>query len=332
MSVTELFIRRPVMTTTIMVAMIFFGVIGYLNLPVSALPQVDFPTISVSASLPGADPETMASSVATPLEKQFSSIEGLRTMNSRSSQGTTTINLQFDLSRKIDAAAMDVQAAISKASGLLPPNMPSPPTFSKVNPAERPIYYLVLHSDAMPLYKVNDYAETFVSNSLAMIPGVAQVLNYSQQKFTVRVYINPDLLAAKHIGVNDVKKAIVAQNVNLPLGTLDGKYQTRTLKASGQLMDAKAYDPIIVSYVEGQPVRLDEIARVENSAYADKVFCYYKGKKCVALAVQRQPGSNTIRIVDDIEKMMPAIRASLPPTLNLEVVYQHVPIHKGIRR
>ncbi|MBI5248158.1 MAG: efflux RND transporter permease subunit [Desulfomonile tiedjei] len=321
MSATELFIRRPVMTTTIMVAMIFFGVIGYVNLPVSALPQVDFPTISVSASLPGADPETMASSVATPLEKQFSSIEGLRTMNSSSSQGRTTINLQFDLARKIDAAAMDVQACISKASGLLPPNMPSPPTFSKVNPAERPIFYMVLHSDAMPLYKVNEYAETFVSNSLAMIPGVAQVLNYSQQKFTVRVCINPDLLAAKQIGVNEVQKAIVAQNVNLPLGTLDGKHQTRTLKASGQLMEAKAYDPIIVSYVEGQPVRLDEIATVENSAYADKIFCYYKGKKCVALAVQRQPGSNTIRIVDDIEKMMPTIRASLPPTVHLEVVY-----------
>ncbi|MBI4964487.1 MAG: efflux RND transporter permease subunit [Desulfomonile tiedjei] len=321
MTGTELFIRRPVMTTTIMIAMIFFGVIGYLNLPVSALPQVDFPTLSVRAALPGADPETMASSVATPLEKQFSSIEGLRTMNSTSSQGTTTINLQFELSRKIDAAAMDVQAAISKASGLLPPNMPSPPTFSKVNPAERPIYYMVMHSDAMPLYKVNEYAETFVSNSLSLVPGVAQVLNYSQQKFTVRVYINPDLLATKQIGINEVRNAIVAQNVNLPLGTLDGQYHTRTLKASGQLMDAKAYEPVIVSYVEGQPVRLDEVATVENSVYADKIYCYYNGKKCVALAVQRQPGSNTINIVDEIERLMPTIRASLPPTVQLEVVY-----------
>lgn len=309
------------MTTIIMVAMIFFGFMAYRNLPVSALPQVDFPTISVSASLPGADPETMASSVATPLEKQFSSIDGLRTMNSTSSQNRTTINLQFDLSRKIDAAAMDVQAAITRASGLLPPNMPSPPSFSKVNPAERPIYYLVLHSDAMPLYRVNDYAETYVSNAISMVPGVAQVLNYSQQKFTVRVYVNPDLLAAKKIGINEVKNAIVSQNVNLPLGTLDGKYETRTLKASGQLMDAKDYDPIIVSYVEGQPVRLDEVAKAQNSVYADKVACYYNGKKCVALAVQRQPGSNTIKIVDDIEKMMTSIRASLPPTVELEVVY-----------
>jgi len=321
MNFTEVFIRRPVMTTTIMAAMIFFGALGYVKLPVSALPQVDFPTLSVQASLPGADPETMASSVATPLEKQFSSIQGLRTMNSTSSQGKTTINLQFELSRQIDAAAMDVQAAITKASGLLPPNMPNPPTFSKVNPAERPIYYMVMHSDTMPLYKVNDYAETFVSNSLSLIPGVAQVINYSQQKFTVRVYINPDLLAAKQIGINEVTKAIIAQNVNLPLGTLDGQHQTRTLKASGQLMDARAYNPIIVSYVAGQPVRLEEIARVENSVYADKVFCYYNGKKCVALAVQRQPGSNTIDIVDGIEKLMPTIRASLPPTVNLEVVY-----------
>lgn len=321
MNFTELFIRRPVMTTIIMVAMIFFGIIGYVNLPVSALPQVDFPTLSVQASLPGADPETMASSVATPLEKQFSSIQGLRTMNSTSSQGTTTINLQFDLSRKIDAAGMDVQAAITKASGLLPPNMPSPPTFSKINPAERPIYYLVMNSDTMPLYKVNEYAETFVSNSLSLIPGVAQVINYSQQKFTVRVHINPDLLAAKQIGINEITRAIVAQNVNLPLGTLDGPHQTRTLKASGQLMEARAYNPIIVSYVAGQPVRLEEVARVENSVYADKVFCYYNGKQCVALAVQRQPGSNTIDIVDGIEKLMPSIRASLPPTVNLEVVY-----------
>jgi hydrophobic/amphiphilic exporter-1 (mainly G- bacteria), HAE1 family len=328
MNITELFVRRPVMTTTVMVAMIFFGAIGYLKLPVSALPQVDFPTISVSATLPGADPETMASSVATPLEKQFSSIEGLRTMNSSSAQSKTTINLQFDLSRKIDAAAMDVQAAITRASGLLPPNMPSPPTFSKVNPAEKPIYYMVLHSDAMPMYKVNDYAETFVSNALSMIPGVAQVLNYSQQEFTVRVYINPDLLAIKQIGVNEVRNAIISQNVNLPLGTLDGKNETRTLKASGQLMDAKAYEPIIVSYVEGQPVRLDEIAKVENSVYADKVFCYYNGKRCVALAIQRQPGSNTISIVDDIEKMMPTIRASLPPTVELEAVYD---MSKSIR-
>ncbi len=321
MNFVELFIRRPVMTVIFMVAMTFFGILGYINLPVAALPEVDFPTISVQAVLPGADPETVASSVATPLEKQFSSIQGLRTMNSSSSQGRTTINIQFDLSRKIDEAAMDVQAAINKAGGLLPQNMPSPPTFTKVNPAERPIFYMAMYSDAMPLYKVNEYAETFVSNSLSSISGVAQVINYSQQKFTVRVYIKPELLAVKQIGVNEVTRAIMSQNVNLPLGTLDGAERTRTLKASGQLLDADAYKPLIVSYFEGQPVRLDEVADVKNSVYADKITSYYRGKRCVALAVQRQPGSNTIGIVDDIQKMLPTIRASLPPTINLEIIY-----------
>ncbi|MEW6350527.1 MAG: efflux RND transporter permease subunit [Thermodesulfobacteriota bacterium] len=321
MSKTELFIRRPVLTTTILASMMFAGVIGYLNLPVAALPQVDFPTLAVNASLPGADPETIAASVATPLEKQFSTIQGLRTMSSTSSAGTTRITLQFDLTRSIDAAAMDVQAAITTASGLLPPNMPSPPSFQKVNPAERPIYYMAMYSDAMPLYKVNEYATTYVSNVLSTIPGVAQVVNYSQQKFTVRVHVDPNLLAAKNISLTQVKDAIVSQNVNLPLGTLDGKDRTHTVKASGQLMEAKEYAPIIVSYVEGQPVRLDDVAKVENSVYADKITCYYKGKRCIALAVQRQPGSNTIDIVDHIEKMMPTIRASLPPTVGLDVIY-----------
>ncbi|MFH0822718.1 MAG: efflux RND transporter permease subunit, partial [Pseudomonadota bacterium] len=321
MNLTELFIRRPVMTLTIMAAMVFFGVLGYVHLPVAALPQVDFPTISVTADLPGANPDTMASSVATPLEKQFSTIQGLRSLNSTSSQGHSTINLQFDLSRNIDAAAMDVQSAITRAGGLLPPNMPNPPTFQKVNPAERPIYYMVMNSDAVPLYKVDEYAESIVSNTLSTVPGVAQVLNYSRQKFTVRVHLNPDLMASRQISFNEVKNAITSQNVNLPLGTLNGKHGTRTLKASGQLMEAKEYDPIIVSYVEGQPVRLGDIARVENSVYADKVSCYYKGKRCVALAVQRQPGSNTIEIVDNIEKLLPGIRAALPPTVNLEIVY-----------
>lgn len=321
MNLTDTFVERPVATTLVMVAMLFFGVLGYVNLPVSALPPVDFPAISVSASLPGANPRTMAASVATPLEKQFSTIQGLRTMNSKSSLGETTINLQFDLSRNIDSAAMDVQAAIAKAGGVLPPNMPTPPTFTKVNPAEKPIYYMVMYSDAMPLYEVNEYAETFVSDALSTVPGVGQVTNFSKQKFTVRVYVDPDLLAVKKIGINQVRKAIVKQNVNLPLGTLDGRYRTSTVIASGQLMDARAYDPIIVSYMDEQPVRLKEVAKVKNGVYADKLYCYYNGKPCIALAVKRQPGSNTIQIVNEIEKMMPSIRASLPPSVTLEVVY-----------
>jgi HAE1 family hydrophobic/amphiphilic exporter-1 len=321
MNLTDTFVDRPVMTTLVMVAMLFFGVLGYVNLPVSALPPVDFPAISVTATLPGADPRAMAATVATPLEKQFSTLQGLRTMNSMSRMGETIINLQFDLSRNIDSAAMDVQAAIAKAGGVLPPNMPTPPTFTKVNPAEQPIYYMVMYSDAMPLYEVNEYAETFVSDSLSTISGVGQVTNFSKQKFTVRVHVNPELLAVKRIGIDQVREAIVKQNVNLPLGTMDGRYRTSTVTASGQLMDARAYDPIIVSYMDEQPVRLKEVAGVKNGVYADKLSTYYNGKRCIALALKRQPGSNTIQIVNEIEKTMPSIRASLPPTITLEVIY-----------
>lgn len=321
MNLTELFIRRPVMTTTLMVAMVFFGVMGYISLPVASLPEVDYPTISVTAELPGADPETMASSIATPLEREFTDINGLRSMSSTSKLGSTTITLQFDLSRNIDAAAMDVQASISKAGGNLPSNMPNPPTFQKVNPSEYPIYYLVMWSEAMPIYRVTEYARTFVMDGLATVPGVAQVMDYSQQQFTVRVRVNPDLLAARQIGIHDVKKAIVSQNVNLPLGTLDGTFRTRTLKASGQLMDAKAYEPIIISRVNNQPVRLGDIATVKNSVFEDKVTTYFNGKKAIVLAVNRQPGSNTVEIVNEIQKRLPSIRASLPPVVHLEMIY-----------
>jgi HAE1 family hydrophobic/amphiphilic exporter-1 len=309
------------MTTTLMTAMIFFGVMGYRGLPVSNLPEVDYPTITVKAQLPGADPETMASSVATPLERQFTDINGLRSMTSASRLGETSITLQLDLSRNLDAAAMDVQASITKAGGDLPANMPSPPTFDKVNPSQYPIYYVVLWSETMPIYKVTEYAQTFVSDSLATIPGVAQILDYSQQKFTVRVRVNPDLLAAREIGVKDVRDAVVAQNVNLPLGTLDGPRNTRTVKASGQLMDARDYEPMIVAKVGCQPVRLGELGQVINGVFEDKVACYFNGRRSVVLAVNRQPGSNTVAIVNEIERRLPAVRESLPPTVKLEVVY-----------
>ncbi|MBM3298458.1 MAG: efflux RND transporter permease subunit [Deltaproteobacteria bacterium] len=321
MSPTELFIRRPVMTSTLMIAMIFFGVMGYVGLPVSNLPEVDYPTISVSAQLPGADPETMASSVATPLERQFTDINGLRSMSSTSRLGQTTITLQFSLARNIDAAAMDVQAAISKAGGDLPANMPSPPTFDKVNPTQYPIYYLVMSSDAMPMYRVSAYAQTFVIDSLATIPGVAQVIDYSQQKFTVRVRVNPEVLAAREIGINEIRAAVVSQNVNLPLGQLDGLDRTRTVKASGQLFYAKDYEPIIVSEVSGLPVRLSDLGEVRDGVIGDRITSYFNGKRCIVLAVNRQPNSNTIDIVNEIAKKLPAIRASLPPTVKLEVIY-----------
>ncbi len=321
MSITEIFIRRPVLSTTVMIAMVVFGAIGYVSLPVSNLPQVEYPTIQVIAGLPGAGPDTIASSVATPLERQFSAIEGLKSMNSTSRLGMTSISLQFNLSRNIDSAAMDVQAAISRASGDLPTNMPSPPTFQKVNPSDVPIYYLIMSSDAMPLYKVTDYARTFVTDSLTTVPGVAQVLDYSEQKFTVRVRMDPEELAAREISFNDVERAIVGENVKLPLGTLDGKVRSRTVNTSGQLMDAEAYKSIIVSYIDGQPVRLGQLGTVENSVLNNKATSFYNGKPCVALGVNRQPGTNTVEIVDEIEKRLPAIRASLPPTVKLTILY-----------
>lgn len=331
MNVTEVFIRRPVMTITLMAAMVFFGIIGYLSLPVSQLPQVEYPTISVNAGLPGADPETVAASVAIPLEREFSAISGLRSMNSRSSLGTTVINLQFELSRNIDLAAMDVQAAISRASGDLPSTMPSPPVYKKINPTEASIFYLIMTSDVMPLYEVTKYARTFVINSLSTISGVAQIDDYSQQKLTVRVMINPRILASREISMKEVREAIISENVNLPLGTLDGKNRTWTVKADGQLMDAKSYDSIIVSQVDGQPVRLDQLGSAINDVLNDKTTCYFNGRPCIALAVNRQPGSNTVAIVDRIKEKLPAIRASLPPIINLEIMYDRSePIRKSI--
>jgi HAE1 family hydrophobic/amphiphilic exporter-1 len=321
MSPAELFIRRPVTTITLMISMFFFGIMGYVYLPTSELPEVDFPTIQVTASLPGADPETMASSVATPLEKQFSTISGLRAMSSVSSLGGTVITVQFDLNRSIDGAALDVQSSISAAAGDMPSNMPSPPNFKKINPTQWPIFYMAMYSEALPVYTVNDYADTFVSQSLSTIPGVAQVYNYSQQQFTVRVKVNPDVLAARGIGINDVRDAIKTHNVNLPLGTLDGPFQTTTVKASGQLMEAARYKPMIVTEIAGQPVRLEELGEVQDGVYRDKVFSTFDGNPAVILAVQRQPGANTIDIVNNIHQRLPAIRATLPPSVTLQVVY-----------
>lgn len=329
MNLTEVFIRRPVLSATLVIAMTVFGAMGYMNLPVASMPQVEYPTLAVNAVLPGADPKTMASSVATPLERQFSAIEGLRSMNSSSTLGMTSITLQFDLSRNIDAAAMDVQAAISRASGDLPSNMPSPPMYQKVNPSQVPIYFLIMTSDAMPLYKVTEYATSFVTDRLNTVPGVAQILDYSQKTFAVRVRLNPEILAARQIPVAEVMEGVMNQNVYLPVGSLDGKNRSRTVTASGQIMKAKDYEPIIVRYSDGQPVRLGDLGAIENSVINDKITCFYNGKPCVALAVTRQPGTNTVEIVNEIERRLPAIRASLPPTVKLEVMYD---MSQSIRR
>src|SRR5512143_4070242 len=256
MNIAEGFIRRPVMTTLVMLAILLFGIMGYRQLPVSDLPNVDFPTILVSTSLPGATPDTMASAVAQPLERQFSTIAGLHSMTSSSSQGSTQITLQFNLSRDLDAAAQDVQSMIAKAARDLPQNMPSPPSYQKVNPADQPVLYMAISSPTLRLSDVDEYAETTVAQRLSMVSGVAQVSVYGAQKYAVRVQLDPQKLASMQIGVDDVTKAIQSGNVNLPTGTLWGNRQAYTVQASGQLTKADQYRPLIVAYRNGNPVRL----------------------------------------------------------------------------
>ena len=262
MSITEPFIRRPVMTTLVMAGILLFGAIGFRSLPVSDLPNVDFPTIQVTASLPGASPETMAASVATPLERQFSAIAGLDSINSTSSQGTTQVTLQFALDRNIDAASQDVQTAIAAAARQLPPGMPSPPTLKKVNPADQPVLYLVLSSPTMELTAVDEVAETLIAQRLSTISGVAQVQVTGAQKFAVRAKLDPTQLAARGIGIDEVATAIQSQNSNLPVGTLYGAHQSLTVQANGQLFDAAAYRTMIVAYRNGSPVTLGDLGTV----------------------------------------------------------------------
>ena len=309
MNIPELFIRRPIMTTLVMGGILFFGIMGYRQLPVSDLPNVDFPTLQVSASLPGASPETMASAVATPLEQQFSTIAGIDTMNSTSSLGITNITIQFNLDRNIDAAAQDIQAAISKTQRQLPPGMPSPPSYQKVNPADQPILFLALSSPILPLSTVDEYGQIMMAQRISMVAGVAQVQIYGSQKFAVRAQLNPKALASSGIGIDEVERAIRQGNVNLPTGTLYGPQKAYTVQANGQLLDAADYRPLIVAYRNGSPVRLEQLGRVINSVQNDKVASWFNGTRSIVLAVQRQPGTNTVEVVDSIKKLLPSFRA-----------------------
>ena len=319
MNIPELFIRRPVMTTLVMSAILLFGLIGFHQLPVSDLPSVDFPTISVSASLPGASPETMASAVATPLEKQFSTIAGVDSMSSSSSQGSVQITIQFTLNRDIDSAAADVQAAIAKSLRQLPPNMPSPPTYNKVNPADFPVLFLAMSSPTLPLSTVDNYAENLMSQRISMVNGVAQVSVFGAQQYAVRIQVDPNKLAAYGLGIDQVETAVEAGNVNQPLGTLYGKHQAFTVQANGQLTDAAGFRPMIVAYRNGNPIRLNQLGNVLDSVQNDKSAAWYNSTRAVVLAVQRQPGANTVQVVDDIKKLLPQFREEIPAAVNLEV-------------
>jgi HAE1 family hydrophobic/amphiphilic exporter-1 len=329
MSVPELFIRRPVMTTLVMSGILLFGIIGFRELPVSDLPSVDYPTISVSASLPGASPSTMASAVATPLEKQFSVIAGVDSMTSISSLGSAQVTIQFSLDRNIDAAAADVQSAITLATKQLPPELPSPPTYQKVNPADSPILYLAMSSSALPLSTVDNYAENMLAQQISQVSGVAQVSVFGSQQYAVRIQVDPNKLAAYGLGIEQVSSAVQAGNVNQPLGVLYGRHQAFTVQANGQLENAAAFRPMVVAYRNGNPVRLQQLGTVQDSVQNDKVASWYDNTRAIVLAVQRQPGANTVEVVDHIKRLLPQFRERIPASVKMEILFDR---SQGIRQ
>jgi HAE1 family hydrophobic/amphiphilic exporter-1 len=331
MNLSEIFIKRPVTTTLIMLGVIVFGAMAYRLLPVSDLPTVDFPTIQVNAGLPGASPETMASSVALPLEKQFATIAGLNAINSTSSLGGTNIVLQFDLSRNIDAAAQDVQSMIARTQRSLPPQMPTPPSYQKVNPGDQPVLFLVLHSSTLPMQVVDEYAESTIAQRISMVNGVAQVNVFGAAKFAVRVDVDPRKLAAHGIGLDEVGTAITNAHVNLPTGTIFGEDKTYVVQASGQLMRAAAYGPTIIAYRNGNPVRLDEIAHVYDGIENDKNAAWYNGERTIYLAVQKQPGTNVVEVCDAVKALLPTLREQLPAAVGLDVrTDRSIPIRESV--
>lgn len=321
MNVGELCIRRPVMTTLVMFAILLFGVIGLYTLPINALPNVDFPTLVVTASLPGASPETMAAAVATPLEKQFSTIAGIVSMSSTSALGQTQVTLQFSLTRNIDAAAQDVQAAITTAARQLPPDMPSPPSYQKVNPANQPVLYLALTSDTLPLSTVDEYAEVYLAQHISMVGGVAQVQVFGQQKYAVRAQVDPRKLADRGIGFDDVATAMAAGNVKQPTGTLYGTDLAYQVQSNDQLTSAAAYRELIITYRNGAPVRLRDVATVMDSVQNDKLGGWVNDRPAILLAVQRQPGTNTVRVIDDVKKALPELAAKIPAAARVRVLF-----------
>jgi len=320
-NVSEPFVRRPVMTTLLMSALVLFGIAAYRQLPVSDLPNVDFPTLLVTTNLPGADPETMASAVATPLERAFSTIAGVDSMSSVNSLGTSQITLQFTLARDLDSAAQDVQAAIAGALRLLPPDLPSPPTWRKVNPADQPVLYLALRSATLPLSVVDKYAETMLAQRISTVSGVAQVQVFGAQKYAVRARLDPRALAARGIGIDEVMEAMRSGNVNLPSGVLDGAHRSWTLDATGQLLDAAAFRPLVIAWRDGAPVRLEDVGTVVDSVENDRVASWYDEDRAIILAIQRQPGTNTVEVVDAIRALLPEIRAQIPGAVQLEVLF-----------
>lgn len=320
MNLSELCIRRPVMTVLLSVSAVVAGILAYGNIPIAALPSYDTPTISVSASLPGASPETMASSVATPLERQFSTISGLSVISSTSTLGSTSITLEFDQDRDIDSASIDVQAALLRAQRALPAEMTTPPSYRKINPADAPIIFLSLTSPSMPLSDLNSFASDLISPTLSTLPGVAQVNINGQKKYAVRVHVNPEALATRNLTVDDISAALRSANANSPVGTLDGPRQTLIIQANRQLDNAAAFANLIVATSPGgSPVRLSEVAVVEDSVESLKTASWANGERAITLSVQRQPGANTVATVDAIKAAMPKLIAQMPSSVQLKL-------------
>src|SRR4051812_17306195 len=317
MNLSEIFIKRPVATTLLVLAITIFGVMGYRQLPVSDLPSIDFPTIQVQASLPGASPETMATAVATPLEKAFSAIAGVDSISSVNSQGSTNITLQFNLDRNIDAAAQDVQSMIARAQRQLPPDMPTPPSLQKQNPADQAVVFLTLSTSTLPLSQLNEYAETVIAQRLSTIPGVGQVNLNGAQKFAVRIDLDPRELAARQIGIDQVAQAVQQANSNRATGTLAGSDQSFVVQANGRLMAAKDYKPVVVAYKNGSPVRLYELANVFDGVENDKTAAWYNGTRTIFVSIQRQPGSNVVELVDRVKEVLPQLQTQLPASVRI---------------
>ena len=319
MNFAEIFIKRPVATTLLVLTILIFGIMGYRLLPVADLPTVDYPVIQVNAGLPGANPDTMASAIATPLEKQFSTISGIQSISSRSSQGSTSITLTFDLDRNIDAAAQDVQTMIARSARSLPPGMPTPPSYSKTNPSDQPVLYLTLTSDTLPLAQVDRYAENVIAQRLSMVTGVAQVNVFGAAKYAVRIDVDPTQLAARQIGIDQVASAVNGSNANRPTGTLYGPTRNFVVQSTGQLMSADQYRPIVVAYRNGNPVRLEEVANVYDGVENPRNGSWYNGKPALYLGIQRQPGTNTVEVVDSVKALLPEIQAELPAAIHLAI-------------
>jgi HAE1 family hydrophobic/amphiphilic exporter-1 len=320
MNISEVCIRRPVLTTLMTASLIAAGAFAYRLLPVAALPAVDFPTISVSASLPGANPETMAASVASPIERQLSTISGISSMTSSSSLGNTQITIQFDLARNIDGAALDVQTALSVAQRRLPVEMTTPPSFRKVNPGDFPVLYISMRSQTLPLSKVNDYAATVLAPQISQLPGIAQVLVYGEQKFAVRVQVDPVAAAARNISLDDVRNVVAKTNSSSPVGALTGPNQNVTLVATGAMEHAAGYRDVVVAYRNGAPIKLEEIAKVVDAVENDKIATWFNDTRAIVLAIQRQPDANTVEVVDSVRDRLPAFRAQVPPSIELETL------------